>query len=166
MVPKQTNELIQILENSSIYSRDIYRANPEIPHLVICGNVGVDALKNFCNELFHVDHGQSDKNAVILNPSMPSQEMRLFLHAGKYEVNLKYLQGNPVLEKDLERADIKQAKASVIMTDKYTDDPHSTDHKNILMSLAIKKYFLQQKIYDSTLFIQLIKPENKIHYQN
>ena len=166
MVPKQTNELIQILENSSIYSRDIYRANPEIPHLVICGNVGVDALKNFCNELFHVDHGQSDKNAVILNPSMPSQEMRLFLHAGKYEVNLKYLQGNPVLEKDLERADIKQAKASVIMTDKYTDDPHSTDHKNILMSLAIKKYFLQQKIYDSTLFIQLIKPENKIHYQS
>src|SRR5574344_1132898 len=52
------------------------------------------------------------------------------------------------------------------MTDKYSEDPHSTDHKNILMSLAIKKYFLQKKIYDSSLFIQLIKPENKIHYQS
>ena len=166
LVPKLTNELLQILENSSVYSRDSYQSNPEIPHLVICGNISADSLKNFCNELFHVDHGQSEKFAVILNPNNPSQDLKIFLHAGQYEVNLKYLQGNPILEKDLKRADITKAKASVIMTDKYTDDPHSTDHKNILMSLAIKKYFLQQKIYDSTLFIQLIKPENKIHYQS
>ena len=165
-VPMQTNELITILENSSIYSRAVYKSNLEVPHLVICGNVGVDALKNFCNELFHVDHGQSEKNAIILNSNMPSQEMRLFLHTGKYELNLKYLKGNPILEKDLERADILNAKASVIMTDKFTDDPHSIDHRNILMSLAIKKYFLQKEIYDSSLFIQLIKPENKIHYQS
>ncbi|MCQ2815709.1 MAG: ion channel, partial [archaeon] len=164
LVPKYTNELLVILENSSVYSRGIYKHNPEIPHLVICGDVSLDALKNFCNELFHVDHGQSDKNAVILNQSAPTQDMRLFLHAGEYEVNLKYLQGNPILEKNLDRSDISEAKASIIMTDKYTDDPHSTDHKNILMSLAIKKYFLQKQIYDSTLFIQLIKPENKIHY--
>jgi hypothetical protein len=69
-----------------------------------------------------------------------------------------------MLEKDLDRTDIVKAKATVILTNKYSDKPHSTDHKNILLALGIKKYFLKKRIYDSTLFIQLIKPENKIHY--
>jgi len=73
--------------------------------------------------------------------------------------------GNPILEKDLRRADILNAKACVIMTDKYTTDPHSIDHTNILLSLAIKKFFLYEN-RDSQLYIQLIKPENKIHYQS
>ena len=164
LVPQKISGLMNILLNS--YSRDIYKANIEVPHLVICGDVTVDSLKNFCNELFHVDHGQGEKSIVILDPAMPSQEMLSILHIGKYEVNLKYLQGNPISGKDLQRADVQNAKVCVIMTDKFSDDPHPTDHRNILISLAIKKYFLQKKMYDSTLFIQLIKPENKIHYQN
>lgn len=165
LIPKETGTLFPLLENTSIYSREIYKSNNEIPHLVICGNVSVDAMINFCNELFHTDHGQSEKNVIILSTSSPGQEMRVFLHAGKYEVNLRYLEGNPMLEKDLDRTDITKAKAVVIMADKFTSDPHSTDHKNILMGLAIKKYFLKKRVYDSTVFIQLIKPENKIHYQ-
>ena len=166
LVPQKISELMSILGNSSVYSRDIYKSNIEVPHLVICGHVTVESLKNFCNELFHVDHGQGDKNVVILDPGMPSQDMLRILHTGKYEINLKYLQGNPISAKDLHRCDIKNAKVSIIMTDKFSDEPHSTDHRNILISLAIKKYFLQNKMYDSTLFLQLIKPENKIHYQN
>ena len=164
MIPKETGQLLTLLENTSIYSREIYKSNQEIPHLVICGHVSVDAMISFCDELFHMDHGQTEKNVIIIDPAMPSQEMRLFLHAGKYEVNLRYLQGDPMLEKDLDRTDIIKAKATVILTNKYSDKPHSTDHKNILLALGIKKYFLKKRIYDSTLFIQLIKPENKIHY--
>ena len=166
LVPQKVSDLMSILGNSSVYSRDIYKANIEVPHLVICGHVTVDSLKNFCNELFHVDHGQGDKNVVILDPAKPSQDMLRILHTGKYELNLKYLQGNPINGKDLQRTDIQNAKVCVIMTDKFSDEPHSADHRNILISLAIKKYFLQNKMYDSILFIQLIKPENKIHYQN
>ena len=166
LVPQKISELMSILGNSSVYSRDIYKSNIEVPHLVIFGHVTVESLKNFCNELFHVDHGQGDKNVVILDPNMPSQDMLRILHTGKYEINLKYLQGNPISTKDLHRCDIKNAKVSVIMTNKFSDEPHTTDHRNILISLAIKKYFLQNKMNDSTLFLQLIKPENKIHYQN
>ena len=97
---------------------------------------------SFCNELFHNDHGKKKKNVIIIDPAMPTQEMRLFLHAGKYEVNLRYLQGNPMLEKDLDRTDIVKAKATVILTNKYSDKPHSTDHKNILLALGIKKHIL------------------------
>jgi len=69
-----------------------------------------------------------------------------------------------MIEKDLEKTDILNAKTVVILTDKYTTDPHSMDHKNILLALSIKKYFLKKQKYDSSLLIQLIKPENHIHY--
>jgi voltage-gated potassium channel Kch len=165
LIPKQTNELIKLMSISSVYARAVYKSNPEVPHIVICGHVGVETLKNFCSELFHPDHGTQDKNAVIIQNSLPNQDMKVFLHAGTYEVSLKYLQGDPIFEKDLARCDILNSKACVIMTNKYTDDPHSIDHHNILLSLSIKKYFLYNN-KNSQLFIQLIKPENKIHYQS
>ena len=166
IVPITIIKFMSILKNSSIYARDKYKSNTDIPHLLISGEILTESINNFCKELFHVDHGISNKNVVILSPNIPSNEMLLFLHSGKNESNLKYLQGNPNKSKDLERADIINAKVNVIMTDKFSNQPHSVDHKNILLALSIKKYFLQNKIYDSTLFIQLIKPENKIHYQN
>ena len=166
IVPITIIKFMSILKNSSVYSRDKYKSNSDIPHLVISGQIITENINNFCTELFHVDHGVGNKNVVILSANSPSNEMLLLLHTGKNESNLKYLQGNPNSSKDLERTDIINAKVSVIMTDKFSTQPHSVDHKNILLALSIKKYFLQNKIYDSTLFIQLIKPENKIHYKN
>jgi len=165
LIPMQTNELIKLMSTSSVYARTSYKSNPEVPHIVICGHVSTDALKNFCYELFHPDHGTQDKNAVIIQNTLPAQEMKVFLHAGIYEVSLKYLQGNPIYEKILQRADILNSKACVIMTDKFNDDPHLVDHQNILLALSIKKYFLYHK-KESQLYIQLIKPENKVHYQS
>lgn len=66
LLPKQSNELIRLMGMQSFYARDIYQANSEVPHIIISGHVGVAALKNFCNELFHPDHGNQDKNAIIL----------------------------------------------------------------------------------------------------
>ena len=166
IIPLKTGEILKILENTSIYSREIYKSNPGIPHIVLCGCISVDTLISFCDELFHVDHGKKEKNVIILDKKKPTQEMRLFLHAGKYETNIKYLEGNPMNEKDLERADITKAKIIVILTDKYSLNPHSMDHKNILLALNIKKYFLKKKVLNSTIYLQLIKPENKIHYTN
>ena len=166
IVPIMIIKFMAILKNSSVYLRDKYKSNSDIPHLLISGQIISENINNFCKELFHVDHGPGNKNVVILTPNIPSNEMLLLLHTGKNESNLKYLQGNPNQAKDLERADIINAKVSVIMTDKFSNQPHLVDHKNILLALSIKKYFLQNKIYNSTLFIQLNKPENKIHYQN
>lgn len=41
----------------SPYARAEYKYNPEIPHIIVCGQVEVSALKFFCQELYHPDHG-------------------------------------------------------------------------------------------------------------
>ena len=165
-LPLKTGEMVSIFKGTSVYSRDVYKSNADISHIIICGYVSVEALISFCEELFHEDHGSTDKNAIILDKEIPSQEMKLFIHAGKYEMNLKYLQGNPMNENDLERADISKAKAIVILTDKYSNYPHVVDHQNILLALFIKKYFIKKALTDSTIYLQIIKSKNKIHYFN
>ena len=57
VIPKQTNELIRLMGLQSVYARNFYKWNPEVPHIIITGYVSVPALKNFCHELFHPDHG-------------------------------------------------------------------------------------------------------------
>lgn len=74
-----------------MYARDFYKWNPGVPHIIICGYVGVAGLRNFCNELFHPDHGSQDKNAIILKTTIPNSEMEIFLHTPQYELFLKLL---------------------------------------------------------------------------
>lgn len=45
-----------------------------------------------------------------------------------------------MLERDLKRAAVIQAKACVLLTNKSIENSSSADHKNILTGLAIKKY--------------------------
>lgn len=53
---------------------------------------------------------------------------------------MRYLKGNVMNSKDLERCAIHAAEAVIILTNKNSGDPVSMDHKNILQGLAMKKY--------------------------
>ena len=164
IIPKQTNELITLMGLQSVYARAVYKANAEIPHIIISGYVSVPALKNFCTELFHPDHGGQDKNALILQQDHPSVEMINFMNHPQYELHLTYLQGNPMLDKDLKRAVATKGKACVLLTNKYISDSYSADHKNILTGLAIKKYVRHYTKNNIRLIMQLIKPDSKTHF--
>ncbi len=64
----------------SVYARNIYKANSEIPHILVCGDVEVSTFKFFCHELFHPDHGGQDKVKIIYYIKFNSSifSMRLF----------------------------------------------------------------------------------------
>jgi len=164
IIQKQTNELIRILDLQSKWAGEPYKAKQETPHIVLCGRIQLGGLKNFCNELFHEDHGSSEKIAVILQHKDPPNKMQMFLKEPKHEMFLVYLNGNPMLEKDLKRAVITEAKVCVVLTNKYSSDPYSQDHKNILTALSIKKYVRHQTGKDMRLSMQLIKPDSKTHF--
>lgn len=101
----------------------MYKSNNEIPFLIVCGHLSVSVVNNFCQELFHPDHGNADKNAVIIQNQTPSNEMEVFLHYPAFQQHLKYLQGNPLNEKDLRRASAGKAHAAVVLTHKHVHNP-------------------------------------------
>ena len=77
----------------SPYERAVYKRNPEIPHIVISGEVQIHALRTFCEELFHIDHGSREIHAIILQDAPPDNQFEYFLHDPNYQQIVKYLQG-------------------------------------------------------------------------
>jgi hypothetical protein len=98
IIPKQTSELLRLLGLQSPYARASYIANSEVPHIICTGQITLDALINFCNELFDDDHGIQNKNLVILQPGDPNSACELFLKGSKYryEIYLTFLNGDPL----------------------------------------------------------------------
>lgn len=75
------------------------------------------------------------------------------------------MQGNPLNEKDLRRASIVKASAIIVLTHKHVMDPKTSDHRNILTAIAMKKYVYNNANGKNVrLCLQLIKPESKKHY--
>lgn len=52
-IPQQTNDLLRLMGLKSFYARKIYKSNAEIPHIVITGQVMIQAMRNFSQELYH-----------------------------------------------------------------------------------------------------------------
>ena len=71
--------------------------------------------------------------------------MEMFLHDPTYETCIRYINGNPMLNKNLERADVRNAKTCILLTNKNSKDAIGMDHKNILIGLAMKKYVFDSK---------------------
>ena len=83
---------------------------------------------------------------------------------------MTYLAGDPLIEKDLERAITHKAYACILLTNKNSPNSSREDYRNILVALAIKKH-----VYDKSenkdanassvrICLQLIKPESKDLY--
>eukprot|EP00347_Sterkiella_histriomuscorum_P022282 403331035 len=168
LIPQQTNELLRLMNLQSRYRRTAYKS-VEVKHILVTGSLGLQALKNFCDELFHEDHGSQATNAVILQQDDPKPEMELFIQ--KYGMFLTYLAGNPLNSRDLMRGDTHKADSCVLLTNKNSKSAAEEDHLNILTALAIKKYVYNKSKeskddtkYNIKICMQLIKPESKILY--
>lgn len=109
VIPKQMNELINLMGMQSVYSWKGYKKIEEIPHIIVCGKFDVDSLYNFSNEIFHNDHGNIDKNAVIINSKTPDLKMEKLLNDQRFEFFLTYIQGDPQDEKKLKKGKIMSA---------------------------------------------------------
>ena len=141
VIPSQTDELINLSNAQTIYERKDYISNPDIPFVVLMGNIELDILKSFCEEYFHSDHGQFYRHIVILMNEFPHKAFEYFLNEKENNKFIYYLQGDPMKSENLLRADILNAKSCIIFCDKKARDLSSEDQKEIYLALFIKKFY-------------------------
>jgi len=166
LVPKLTNEIIEILARTSVYSRMSYTSvGKKAKHVLITGDIRTTSLLEFFNELFHEDHENANLNAVVLDSGVPNAEMNQILRDPILSISVTYLQGSALNDSDLLRAQAANAVAIFILTDKFSTSPDTSDAKTILYSFYLKRHVhLFNPANSSQLFCtQLIKPENKRH---
>ena len=192
VIPSQTDELINLSNAQTIYERKEYISNPDIPFVVLMGNIELEILKSFCEEYFHSDHGKFYRHIVILTNQYPHKAFEYFLMEKDNSKFIYYLQGDPMKKENLIRADILKAKSCIIFCDKNARDLSSEDQKEIFLALYVKKFYYMttldnllterqknQKIIQSSshinpkkllkgnnfkIFLQLNKTESPIYY--
>ena len=141
VIPNQTDELISLSNAETIYERKRYISNPDIPFVVLLGNIELEILKSFCEEYFHLDHGHFYRHIVILVNEFPNKAFEYFLLEKENNKFIYYLQGDPMKSENLIRADILKAKSCIIFSDKNAKDLSSEDQKQISLALYIKKFY-------------------------
>ena len=141
VVPDQTNELINLNNSQTIYERKNYISSEDVPFIVLIGNIGLDALRSFCEEYFHKDHGKFYRHIVILINKFPNRHFEAFLNEKDNNKFIFYLQGDPMKSYDLLRTDILKAKSCIILSEKNTKDPFSEDQRALLLAIFIKKFY-------------------------
>ena len=141
VIPDQTNELINLSNSQTIYERKDYISSEDIPFVVLIGNIGLDTLKSFCEEYFHKDHGKFYRHIVILVNKFPNKQLESFLNEKDNNKFIFYLQGDPMKNTDLLRADILKAKSCIIFSNKNTTDPFSEDQRALLLAIFVKKFY-------------------------
>lgn len=151
----------------SIYKKMEYNS-AELKHVVVTGFINLQAIQNFCKEIFHVDHGELSTNTVIIQKGDPKSELVLIMQ--KYDKNMTFLNGESLNQEDMiKRAKVHKADACILLTNKNSSNSSEEDYRNILIALAVKKFVYDER--DSMendanipLCIQLIKPESKDLY--
>ena len=141
VIPDKTSELINLSNAQTIYERKKYSSTPDVPYVVVIGDIELGSFKNFCKEYFHKDHGVRYRHIVILVNKPPDKYTENFLNQKDNSKFIIYLQGDPMNNNDLLRADILNAKSCIIFTNKNSKDPYSGDHQSLLLATFIKKFY-------------------------
>jgi voltage-gated potassium channel Kch len=141
VVPEQTNEIISLSNAQTIYERRNYISSPDIPYVVILGDIDLESLKGFCKEYFHKDHGERYRHIVILRNKFPCENIEKFLNKKNNSKFIIYLQGDPMNKEDLLRADILNAKSCIIFTNKNSLKKYNGDQQALLLAIFIKKFY-------------------------
>ena len=158
VIPDQTSELINLSNAQTIYERKKYISSPDIPFVLLLGNIDLEILKSFCKEYFKSQSGNNIfRHLVLLINKFPDKNFEKFLNEDQNSKFIFYLQGDPMDENNLLRVDLLNAKSCIIFTDKNSIDPYSGDHQSLLLAIYVKKFF-----YHST--IEKYLSENKIQY--
>ena len=165
VIPDKTNDLITLSNAQTIYERKKYISTPDVPYVVVIGDIELSPFKNFCKEYFHRDHGVGYRHIVILVNKPPSKSTENFLNQKDNSKFIIYLQGDPMDNNDLLRADILNAKSCIIFTNKNSKDPYSGDHQSLLLATFIKKFYYHmtlEKFLDNNKFEEIFTTKKSV----
>ncbi|GMH39325.1 hypothetical protein BSKO_07223 [Bryopsis sp. KO-2023] len=167
IVPYHTNELLTLMRQRSFYQRNKYVSRKAGRHVVVAGSISFVALMDFTEEFYHSDHGFEDRDIVLLSPGAPCRRVELFVR-GRPRVH--YIEGSPMITKDLERTSVTSASAIFILCDKQTLDPEDEDTTNLLISLAMAQHLDGPYPHHwgqiPKIFIEVLLPQSRLHLES
>eukprot|EP00736_Rhodelphis_marinus_P014370 Rmarinus@m.1205 len=144
VIPIKVSQLVGVIESTPEFRHGLHRT-PSGRHIVLCGSMEASAICVFLKELFHDRHypANADLRVVLLNPDLPSLELRQVLEIPEFETRVMYYRGTAMDEDDLCAIRAYASAAVFVLTRR--SPPAYEDRLAILRTMAILKLFSSRK---------------------
>lgn len=118
-------------------------------HVVVTGHVKWEFLVLFVREFLSERENLDTKIIVLTSNSEWSEDEwnRFQMQSSFYDYHLMYLDGSPLREEDLARAQVERANAVFVLADPHRNDPYLEDSDTLKALLTIRNYASHMPMY-------------------
>lgn len=157
IIPTFVAELIRLwYDNTSL---ETIRPNPEMPHVIICGDTNVSRLRALVNQYYHPSRNPDTQTPiVVMAEAKPEGALRAFFDQYKHSGIVKYVRGSARRAADLRRAAVNDAKSVIVLNYRSDKDAAAADTEVLSTVMAVKNVSPNLRV-----LAQLYRPRKRNH---
>ena len=133
-----------------------YSSNPNQKHIVVCGSLGGRRMTRLLQDLLHPDRVSvlDRPEVVFLSDQYPTADMKKAVQS--HFPHARLLVGSPLKRKDLQRVQLREAGACIILADMTTTDEELADGSAVMRYIAVKNFAKDVRIIMQVLKVSLL----------
>ncbi|XP_048369043.1 potassium channel subfamily U member 1 [Sphaerodactylus townsendi] len=148
-------EIADIVGSTKLY-KGSYSVVKGRKFIIVCGDITLNSVTAFLRNFLSQDTGEITTEIIFLGENPPNLELETVLRC--YSAYASFFQGSVLKNEDLQRVQIKEAAACLILADTCSATPYLEDTTNIMRVLSIKNRYANVRV-----IIQIIQSSNKVH---
>lgn len=167
LLPVQVGRLVDAILVQRKHTGSV-RISGRREHVVVCGALTSANQMATLRELLHPDHGDQwgSLRVVFLGLSAPAAPLKAVMRHPKFRHRVMYLQGNVLLDADLQRACVRDSAGVLLLSSVHKDARQeasalAADAMTIMRAVALKRF-----APDVPTFLQLIHPLSNSHFMS
>ncbi|GBG80526.1 hypothetical protein CBR_g30987 [Chara braunii] len=142
LVPQEVAKIVDLASRRPYGGSYSPRAVTGTRFVILSGSIPYQSLRNFLAEFYHpvlnADLAAFPLKVVVMGPHKPSFQVRTLLSS--YDHHVRFMEGSPMEEADLERVSAKVATAFYLLAAKNTEDFAAEDSAQMARALCVSKF--------------------------
>eukprot|EP01028_Stygiella_incarcerata_P010585 TRINITY_DN552_c0_g1_i2.p1 TRINITY_DN552_c0_g1~~TRINITY_DN552_c0_g1_i2.p1 ORF type:complete len:952 (+),score=213.91 TRINITY_DN552_c0_g1_i2:1715-4570(+) len=138
IIPIQTSKVVDLLSLTSGYAGK-YRQDRGRMGLLVIGHITGTVFRSVNQIVFHSKYGRRKIHVLYLDANAPGTSMKLLLKNRLIMDRMSYIQGSALIDEDLERADVQNVDACLILTNPHPESVIEEDKRAILNTLSLRR---------------------------
>ncbi|XP_067879335.1 calcium-activated potassium channel subunit alpha-1-like isoform X2 [Heterodontus francisci] len=151
-------EIIEIIGSHRKYTGK-YRRIIGKKYVIVCGHITLNSIHDFLKDFTRKEREESSTDIVVMEDINPGLELQALFK--RHTTQMEFFQGSVLNPTDLDRVQLDEADACLILADKNCLNPEAEDSTNIMRAIAVKQYCPEMRV-----IAQVLQYHSKAYVQN
>eukprot|EP00800_Vazella_pourtalesii_P011626 TRINITY_DN2796_c1_g2_i2.p1 TRINITY_DN2796_c1_g2~~TRINITY_DN2796_c1_g2_i2.p1 ORF type:complete len:1311 (+),score=192.19 TRINITY_DN2796_c1_g2_i2:175-4107(+) len=156
-LPQTLTSILELITNSR-QDYTFYHCHTPKKHVILCVcKLDLTLITDFLSE-FYSQEENTLLNTVVLTGEPVPPAVNILLKTPAWKNRVLVIIGSALKERDLERVNIRLAKACFLLTDRMTENLRMADHETMLRATLIQNYAPHVELY-----VHIFMAENRMN---